>query len=108
MVEIENDVCYLYMILCSNGAFYSGITADFLRRWDEHKRGVGARYVKYNGFRRAVFLKEYPNRSSARREEIALKNLSHYEKRKLVTSDENLLKYDLYLKCLPEKIKDFL
>lgn len=30
---------YLYMLECSNGAFYTGYTTDIVRRFEEHKQG---------------------------------------------------------------------
>ena len=38
---------WLYMILCSNGNYYTGYTTDIFRRLEEHKSGKkGAKYTK--------------------------------------------------------------
>lgn len=76
--------CYLYIILCKNGALYTGITDNPLRRWTEHYAGKGARYVRNNGFDKPVCLIKYPNRSTAMKVENEVKKMPKEEKHKLI------------------------
>lgn len=66
------DWC-VYLIECSNGAWYAGITNDLQRRWDAHCAGRGARYTRANPPRRIVEARVCGDRSAALRAEAALK-----------------------------------
>ena len=72
----------LYLLECASGAFYTGITTDLERRFNEHLAGVGARYTRANPPARVVAVKEFPDRASAARAEAALKKLPRAEKRR--------------------------
>ena len=37
---------YLYMLRCENGSIYTGIAKDYLKRYEEHLSGKGAKYTK--------------------------------------------------------------
>lgn len=75
---------YIYILECSDGTLYTGITTDVNRRLLEHNSGKGAKYTKT---RRPVVLKalfEARNRSEASKEEYRIKQLSRTEKLKLL------------------------
>lgn len=38
----------VYLIECSNGAYYTGITNDVEKRYQAHCRGKGAKYTRAN------------------------------------------------------------
>jgi putative endonuclease len=40
------DTWFVYAILCSNESVYIGIAKDLLNRWEQHKKGRGARWTK--------------------------------------------------------------
>ena len=65
----------LYLLECENGNYYAGITTDLERRFAEHVFGIGARYTRANPPQRVVAIKEFPDRASASRAEVALKQL---------------------------------
>lgn len=75
---------YIYILECSDGTLYTGITTDVNRRLSEHNSGKGAKYTR---FRRPVVLRalfEAKNRSEASKEEYRIKQLNRTEKLKLI------------------------
>ena len=75
---------YIYILECSDGTLYTGITTDINRRLLEHNSGKGA---KYTSMRRPVKLRtlfEAKNRSEASKEEYRIKKLPRAEKLKLL------------------------
>ena len=75
---------YVYMVACSDGSLYTGITTDIVRRVEEHNSGKGAKYTRA---RRPVSLRAawaFSDKSSALREEHRIKKLSRSEKEKML------------------------
>jgi putative endonuclease len=74
---------YVYIIECSDGTLYTGITIDVNKRIETHNKGKGARYTKtrlpvvlrasFDGF----------DKSTAAKEEYRIKQLSRKDKLKL-------------------------
>ena len=75
---------YVYILLCKNKAFYTGITNDRKHRLAEHKEGKGAHYTKVFGVQKLVYSEKVKNRSAALKREFAIKGLSRKAKRALV------------------------
>jgi len=75
---------YIYILECSDGTLYTGITTDVNRRLLEHNSGKGAKYtrVRQPVVLRALF--EAKNRSEASKEEYRIKQLNRTEKLKLI------------------------
>ncbi len=71
---------YLYLIECTNGALYAGITTDVEARYRAHESGRGAKYTRANPPVRLVGYREYADRSSALKAEWAIKQLPRHEK----------------------------
>ena len=74
----------MYLLLCRNGAIYTGIALDVAARYAQHRAGTGARYTRANPPRRLLARFACPNQSVAGRLEAAIKRLSAAEKRELV------------------------
>ncbi len=70
----------LYLIECSNGAYYAGITNDLAARYAAHVMGQGAKYTKGNPPLRLLGSKSYPDRPSASRAEWQIKQLPKSKK----------------------------
>jgi putative endonuclease len=80
---------YVYIVECSDGTLYTGITTNVKERISVHNSGKGAKYTRS---RLPVCLKafwEYSNRSEATKKEIALKRLSRFQKMELVAASVN-------------------
>ena len=64
---------FVYIIQCSDNSYYTGITTDIDRRLNEHNTGKGAKYTKG---RLPVVLEEsleFPDMTSASKEEYSIK-----------------------------------
>ena len=75
---------YVYLILCRNGAVYTGIARNVAVRYAQHVAGTGARYTRANPPRRLLVKFACLNQSEASRMESAIKKLVAINKRKLV------------------------
>lgn len=75
---------FLYIVECSDGSLYTGVTNDVDRRLAAHNAGRGARYTRSRRPVRLVYLDEQPDRSTALRREHALKRLTRAEKEELL------------------------
>ncbi len=75
---------YVYLILCRNGAIYTGIARNVALRFAQHVAGTGARYTRANPPRRLLARFVCGNQSEASRMEAAIKKLDASSKRKLV------------------------
>src|SRR4051812_42966365 len=79
---------YVYIVSCSDGHLYTGITWNLRRRIMQHN-GLFWGGAKYTEQRRPVFL-QYVERFKTRREahnrELEIKTMSHNQKKNLITS----------------------
>lgn len=77
---------YVYIVECSDGTLYTGITNDVEKRINTHNSGKGAKYTRS---RLPVVVKriwEVENRSEASKMEYRIKQLKRDEKLKLILS----------------------
>jgi putative endonuclease len=79
---------YVYLLRCTGGSLYAGITTDLGRRFREHRAGGarGARYTRAHPPERYAGAWAAPDRAAASRLEARLKKLSHGEKETLLRS----------------------
>ncbi len=71
----------LYLLECTDGSIYTGITVDVEARYAAHLAGKGARYTRSHPPVRLLASFDYPDRSAASKAEYAMKQLSAAEKR---------------------------
>ena len=74
----------VYMLRCSDGSLYTGITTDVDRRVKEHNSGKGSKYVRSRRPAELVWREDAKSRSEALRREAAIKALSKADKERLV------------------------
>lgn len=77
---------FVYIIECKDKSFYTGITNDLMRRFNEHKNGIGGHYTSSKKVERIVYTEEHPDRSSALRREAQIKRWRREKKVKLILS----------------------
>ena len=77
----------LYIVRCSDGTLYTGITNDLDRRLSMHDAGTGARYTRGRGPVELVYREACADRSVASRREAVVKRLSPRGKRALALSN---------------------
>ncbi len=77
----------MYMLLCSDGTYYTGVTTDLVRRVAEHNgegvKGRGAKYTKARRPVNLVYSEVSENRSSAQQREHVLRKMNHIMKEEL-------------------------
>ena len=75
----------MYVLLCADGTYYTGVTTDIERRLEEHNASSrGAKYTKTRRPVEVVYQMDYTDRSSAQKAESKFKKLSHTQKAKVV------------------------
>lgn len=87
---MKEKIWYLYIILTHNNKYYTGITTDIQRRFDEHSGDSkkGAKYLKANTPSKIVHQESFKNRSEATKRELQIKKLSRKQKEELIFSQE--------------------
>ena len=83
----------MYILECSNGAYYVGSTVDLERRLQEHQAGEGANYTSKYLPVKLVYWEEYQNIEEAFRREKQLHGWSRAKKEALIKGDIEKLKY---------------
>jgi len=87
------DVYYVYMLRCIDGTFYTGITNDIIRRYDEHRHGLNP--TSYTHARRPVqlaYVGEFQSPDEAIAFEKRLKGWTHNKKRAFADRDWPMLR----------------
>ena len=76
----------VYILLCNDSSFYTGITKDMNRRLLQHEKGNGARYTKGRGPFKVIYKALFNNQSEALKEERRIKQLRKASKIKLTNN----------------------
>ncbi len=71
---------FLYILECSDGSLYTGITNDVQRRYTQHKKGQGGRYTSMKEIVSIIYTEEHPDRLSAVRREAQIKKWRRQKK----------------------------
>lgn len=74
----------LYILECSDGSFYTGVTNDLDRRLRAHQDGTASRYTRTRRPVVLVYREECGSRAQALSRECAVKSLSRQLKEELV------------------------
>ncbi|OGW84300.1 MAG: hypothetical protein A2987_01710 [Omnitrophica bacterium RIFCSPLOWO2_01_FULL_45_10] len=75
---------YVYIVECADGTYYTGYTPDIKKRLELHNSGRGAKYTRDRRPVRLVWRKEYRHFKRAFKKELAIKKLSHAQKKELI------------------------
>jgi predicted GIY-YIG superfamily endonuclease len=79
----------VYIVLCADGSFYTGITKDVARRCQQHNAGTASRYTRSRGPVKLVYQEDQPDRSLALKREAAIKAMTRREKMAMTQSKKN-------------------
>jgi predicted GIY-YIG superfamily endonuclease len=77
-------VWFVYILKCSDGTFYTGITKDVNRRCQRHNDGKASRYTRCRLPTVLVHLEQHPDQSAALKREATIKSLSRRDKEELI------------------------
>jgi len=75
---------HVYIIESYDQSFYTGITTDIDRRFEQHAEGKGAKYFNGRNPVKVVFREDGHTRSSASKREAEIKKLTKKDKIKLI------------------------
>jgi len=78
---------YVYLLRCSDGALYTGISTDIPRRLAEHQQGKGAKYLRGKGPLHLVLKKVIGAKGLALSVESCIKKLSKDRKEALIKQE---------------------
>lgn len=83
---------YVYMLLCQNGAIYTGVTDNIERRFKEHAQGKGGHYTNYNRPKEFLYKELFEDRLDAEGREQQIKRWSKVKKLALIEGDKSKLR----------------
>lgn len=88
-MRIKHRVWYMYVLECSDGTYYCGITTDLKRRVDEHNDSKrGAKYTRSRRPVRLVYHRRCANRSEAGINENYFKKLRRSQKEDFIKNEK--------------------
>lgn len=77
---------FCYLLRCTDGTLYCGITNDLEKRLAAHNAGTAAKYTRTRVPVELVFAEPCPDRSSASKREMEIKQMTRSQKLKLRTA----------------------
>lgn len=89
---MENNECWVYILLCSNGCLYTGFTLNMKRRYQEHQQGTAkSKYTRsFKPVKIAQCWKVYSGKSLGMKVEHFIKRLVKKDKEGLIRYPEKL------------------
>jgi putative endonuclease len=84
-----SDIWHVYMVRCSDGTLYAGITNDLKKRIEAHNSGKdGARYTRSRRPVNLVYSEQVESKSAAAKLEYQIKKLPRGKKKLIVKGEE--------------------
>lgn len=80
---MSNGTWFVYLLLCSRSAIYTGVTPSLAMRMKAHRDGKGARFTRMNKPVRLLAAKPYEDKRSAMQMEAKVKRMPAAGKRML-------------------------
>lgn len=82
---------FMYILRCSNGAYYTGSTIDLERRLKQHQNGEGANFTKKHLPVELIYFEEFQRIDEAFYREKQVQGWSRAKKEALIKGETNLL-----------------
>lgn len=82
---------YVYILELRNGAYYTGITKNIIKRFQKHNAGKGSKYVRAYLPCELVYIGLCKDHSTALKEEARIKRLKKYLKLLLILGETNII-----------------
>jgi putative endonuclease len=83
---------YLYILKCSDGTLYTGVTNNLENRMKVHNSGKGSKYVRTRLPFEVVYTEEHEDKVSAMKREYVVKQMNRSEKVKLINAVSRITK----------------
>lgn len=74
---------YVYIVVCLDGFYYTGLTWNIKERMEQHRSGKGSRFTEKHGFKKLVYIEEFTDLIEARNREKQVKDFSRIKKEAL-------------------------
>ena len=81
------EVWYLYILKCSDGSLYTGVTPNLQRRTKSHNNGSGGRYTRCRLPVSLIYSESYSTKSEALKRELQVKGWSRAKKESLIAGN---------------------
>ena len=78
---------YVYLLMCADKTLYTGYTVDLSKRFQMHNMGRGAKYTRSRLPVELAYFEVLPDKSSALKRELEIKQLTRRGKMKLIGID---------------------
>lgn len=75
---------YVYILLCSDGSFYTGVSNNPRQRFLDHKNGKGGRYARSHKPIKIIYLEKLPTKLLALKRERQIKGWDREKKIKIL------------------------
>ncbi len=75
----------VYLLQCSDGSIYTGITTDIERRFLEHKNRKGGHYTSSHKAQKIIYTEKFSTKSEALKRESEIKSWRREKKLALVS-----------------------
>ena len=85
----STELWFVYMLRCSDGSLYTGITKGVEGRLKRHNAGTASRYTRSRLPVTVEYHEQQPSHSMALKRELAIKALSRRLKEELLRSSQN-------------------
>jgi putative endonuclease len=82
---------YMYILLCSNGNYYTGSTTDLERRLKQHQNGEGANFTRKHLPVKLVYFEEFDRIDDAFYREKQVQGWSRKKKEALINGEHEKL-----------------
>lgn len=89
--DIKSMKGYMYILLCSNGQYYTGSTNDLERRIVEHNNGEGANFTRKHLPVELIYYEEFDRVDEAFYREKQVQGWSRKKKEALITGEHKKL-----------------
>lgn len=71
---------YVYILLCEDESFYTGVTNNLEKRFLDHKNGKGGRYTRSHKPIKLIYSEQFSTQSEALKRERQIKGWSREQK----------------------------
>ena len=85
-MKIKSKTCWVYVLECGDGSYYTGWTNDLAKRVTTHQAGKGGKYTRSRLPVRLIMKWKAENRNEAMGREARFKSLNRREKEKALKS----------------------
>jgi putative endonuclease len=75
---------YVYILKCEDGSFYTGVSTDISRRFNEHAKKIGGKYTRSHAVNDIIYTEKALSQSDALKREAQIKEWCREKKINLI------------------------